>query len=75
MPDNALKCSISVEGGIIPGLPIPEYTKQWILTSKDMQSERAGFLLLEKMEEASKYAISIQNPAILNWVKMQWIWY
>ncbi len=67
---RALRTSFEVVAGLIPGQPMPEYTKQWHLADGFTEEEwhRAR-------EEAYAYARTITNPHGLNWVHVDWIWY
>ena len=67
-----LKCSVIVVGGIIPGEPIPDRTRQWDFTQEDMDNPPT---YIDKSGAAMNYAMSLQNPTQLNWVRLDWIWY
>lgn len=69
---NGLKCSIHVSAGVILCEPIPELTRNWEFTQADLDSPP---IYIDKSGAAMNYCMSLQNPAKVNWVKMEWIWY
>lgn len=69
------RCAWEVTAGLIPGQPMPEYTKRWVLTAYEWKSPRGGDLLLERMGSAMAYAVSMQNPRTRNWVRLDWVWF
>ena len=69
---NALKCSIHVVAGVIPGEPISELTRGWEFTQADLDSPPR---YIDQTGAAMNYAMSLQNPAKVNWVKLEWVWY
>jgi len=69
---DALKCSIEVKAGVLLGTPMPEYTRQWHFTQKDLDSPPD---YIDRTGSAMNYAMCLQNPARVNWVKFEWIWY
>jgi len=68
---DALKCSVYVTAGVIPGECVPELTRQWHFTQKDLDSPPD---YIDRTGAALNYAMSLQNPAAVNWVKLEWIW-
>ena len=80
---SRLRCTWSVTAGIIPGEPIPDYSRQWCLTSeqweKDLAAANQGnpdppWTFLAYQTAAREYAQSLENPRSLNWVKCEWMW-
>lgn len=69
---NALKCSIHVRAGVITGEPIPEFTRSWEFTQADLDKR---LVYVDQSGAAMNYAMSLQNPAKINWVKLEWVWY
>lgn len=69
---EALKCKIIVAGGLFPGNPIPELTREWNFTQKDLDNPPT---YTDKTGAAMNYAMSLQNPAKINWVRFDWVWY
>ena len=68
----ALKCSIQVVAGIIPGKPISKFARVWKFTQEDLDAPPT---YIDKSGAAMNYAMSLQNPQKVNWVKLEWIWY
>jgi len=69
---QALKCSIQVTAGVIPGITNPELTRTWMFTQEHLDKPPD---YIDRSGAAMNYAMSLQNPAQNNWVKMDWIWY
>lgn len=79
MPLNAAKAFFEVTAGIIPGTPMPEFTKRWGYTSADYEEDRSveegqTSIFAARLREAHDYAIELSHPARLNWVRVDWIW-
>jgi hypothetical protein len=77
-----------VVAGIIPGLPIQEHTRRWVITGEYW--ERINEMTDEEFtkahpdgkssyvkfgEEAQEYARSLIDPRGLTWVRVDWIWF
>jgi hypothetical protein len=84
---NRLRCSWTVTAGVIPGVPMPEHTRRWLLTSEqfykenDMSPEEfkttfpdGQSTFLKYKSEAQLYADSLQDPRYINWVNVNWLW-
>lgn len=69
---HALKCSIHVTAGVITGEVIPKLTRSWEFTQKDLDNPPT---YIDQTGAAMNYAMSLQNPAKVNWVKLEWVWY
>ena len=74
----AAKALIEVQAGIIPGTPMPEYTRHWSYTSVDYAKDQnmppdQPTILSVQLKEAHDYALGLSTPA-LNWVRLDWIW-
>ena len=69
---EALKCSIHVYAGIIVGESMPEYSRVWHMTQKDLDNPPT---YIDNGGAAMNYAMSLQNPEKVNWVRLDWIWY
>lgn len=110
---ESARCMWEVMAGVIPGTPMPEYTKRWGLTSREWEAiqknDRPDNDFNERMEVAVSYAIKLQQktmgtsgeilfeevenmrkaqelaneyamglmsrPDLVNWVKIEWIWF
>lgn len=67
--------------GVIPGTPIPEYSKQWSYNNDDYENDVVSYdggetpsILDRYLKEAHDYSISITQPRYVNWVRLEWIW-
>lgn len=69
---DALKCSINVVAGVIPNEPLIELTRDWNFTQKDLDNPPT---YVDQLGAAMNYAMSLQNPGKVNWVKLEWVWY
>ncbi len=80
MPEAA-KCGWEVIAGLIPGQPMPEYTRRWGLTSSEWYgpdgepSLQGAALFNANLVAALEYARYLMNPGQLNWVKVEWVWF
>lgn len=78
---KSARAAWEVVAGIIPGQPMPEYTRQWALTSDDWYDSDgrpstkgiAEFTRLQAV--AQEYARAITDPSRVNWVRIDWIWF
>ena len=68
---EALKCSVTVVAGIIVGEPMKRFTRTWYFTQKELDDPPT---YIDHMGAAMNYAMSLQNPAKVNWVKFEWVW-
>jgi hypothetical protein len=70
-PGRILRCFWTVQAGLFPGTPIPEYTRQWSLTSEAYEADPK---CLDKFrDEVYEYARLITGPQ-MNWVRVEFIW-
>lgn len=74
--------AVDVVAGLIPGRdPEPEYTRRWVVTSKQWQEagekpDGQSELLAETAGKACGYATLLMlQPNRLNWVKTEWVWF
>lgn len=73
---------IEVTAGIIPGTPMPEYTKTFGITSDEWyaqgkyqgKDEEAKLEILKTYGFAQEYARNLMNPMVRNWVRLDWIY-
>ncbi len=79
---EALAASWEVRAGVIPGQPIPEYTKQFHYTSRDKESDAEhakdfGYqpLFSKQMACAAAYHMQMTDPRVNNWAELTFIWY
>jgi hypothetical protein len=69
------RCSWCITGGLIPGIPMPELTRQWAMTSEENEGNPGANRFTWRMFEASHYVQLLHDPGKLNWVNLEWIWY
>ena len=62
---------LEVIAGVVPGSPVHEYTRQYAVTDEDMNNPPR---YIEICGMAMNYAMSLQNPGRVNWVKFEWLW-
>jgi hypothetical protein len=80
---TSVRIVLEVVAGVLPGTPIQEYTKQFIITN-DMwyaqgeyegKQEEAKMEILKIYGWAQEYARNLMNPQVVNWVKVEWIYF
>lgn len=76
----SLKLTIEVVAGIVPGTPMPEYTRRWHWTSQDQRQLSEGKAearerWIAMAGESREYAASLEDPARINWVRRDWLWW
>lgn len=80
---KSVRIVIEVVAGVLPGTPMPEHTKQFVIPSdiwyaegeyKDKQEE-AKMEILKIYGWAQEYARNLMNPQVVNWVKVEWIYF
>ena len=71
----ALKAQWVVQGGLIPGQPMEEYSRFWSYTSAHYEEDggKRGNAFDTVQKEASEYATRLENGG-LNWVTLSYIW-
>lgn len=74
------KLAIEVVAGLVPGQPLPEYTRRWVWSSDDQQAlengdKAAREKYLRMAGESREYAASLEDPRSLNWVQRVWLWF
>jgi hypothetical protein len=70
MPFVPTRCVWEVLAGVVPSLPMPEFTRRFTFTAND-PDER----FLAAKAEAYAYAESLTDPSKLNWVRVDWVWF
>lgn len=71
MSEKRAKVIIEVVSGIIPGQPIEQYTRRWVLTFEEVQDRQT---YLDAQGAAMNYAMWLQQPQLVNWVRLEWVW-
>lgn len=82
MGDTA-RIGVDVVAGLVPGQPMPEYTRQWFLTTyewaeagKDETGMEQAKLLADLNGKAQAWAGYLMlQPDRVNWVKTEWIYF
>jgi hypothetical protein len=87
--NGPLKCAWEVRAGVVPSIPMPEYTRRWFLTSEiwnrenEMSDEEfkanhpdGKNTYATFRDDAYEYAKGLNDSSrYLNWVEISWIWY
>ena len=73
------KLLIEVVAGLVPGTPMPEFTRRWGWTSDDQEAlalgnEEAKKKWIAIAGESREYAATLENPQQVNWVRRDWLW-
>lgn len=63
------KAILEVQAGVLPGVPMDEYNKRWVLTRSEWDTSQHI-----TMKAATDYAKSLINPAYVNWVRFEWVY-
>lgn len=74
-----LRAAWSVSAGLIPGILMPELSKEFYYTEHQNEKDNhvpdhESTLFMKTMREAHEYAQAISDPASLNWVKVEFTW-
>ena len=79
---TSLSGAWEVVAGVLPEEPLKEYTKRFLYTSDDAEIDKQNAedkesinLFTTKMMQAHDYAMAITNPAKVNWIKVEFIWF
>lgn len=80
---SSVRIAMEVQAGLIPGQPMPEYTKKFFISSDAWyasgeyvgKEQEAKEEILKVYGYAQEYARNLMNPQILNWVRMDWIYF
>lgn len=77
---HAAKAFFTVTAGIIPGDVIQHYSRQWCYTSDEYEKDRASTgqspapIFRKYQAAAEEYAREITDPALVNWVRCEFLW-
>ena len=66
-----LQCTVVVTAGILPGEPIKQFTRSWNFTYEDLLKQPT---YIDGIGSAMNYAISLQDPKKVSWVRYKWFW-
>jgi len=79
---EALVAAWEIRAGLIPGQPIPEYTKKFLYTSSDKEEDAAhakdiGYqpLFMKQLACAGAYHQQMSDPRVNNWAELTFVWY
>lgn len=67
------RCAFEVTAGVIPGTSMLEYTKRFVITTEQWENNPNTLNLAR--DAAFDYAQSLINPRMVNWVRMDWVWF
>jgi len=70
---TAVRCAFEVVAGVIPEARMSQYSKHFYILSKQYDEDPT---VLDKMrDEAFEYAKSLIEPRIVNWVRVDWVYF
>lgn len=77
---ESARVGIDVVAGLIPGQPMPEYTRRFFLTSSEWHNAADGDeqarLLSDLNGKAQAWAAYLMfQPDRVNWVRTDWVWF
>jgi hypothetical protein len=79
---EAAKGAWEVQAGLIPGKPDPQWTKRWDYTSSEYDEDGSHAhkpeyqpIYMQRLALAVGYATQIMNPRLVNWVRVDFIWF
>ena len=80
MEMQRLKGCWEVVAGIIPNEPMQEYTKRFPYTSAEYEEDKKlsqdeTTRFMDLMLDAHRYGSSLTNPSMVNWVRIDFIWF
>jgi hypothetical protein len=76
---TALKLTIQVTAGVLPGHPDPSYSRAYNMSTDEWEEAQEANLTGERLAElngqAAGYALLLQlQPDRVNWVRTEWVW-
>ena len=79
---EGVRVIIEVVAGVIPGTPIPEYTRRFYVTSDawymqgkyENKPKEAQDEVMQAYGMAHEYMRNLYNPQLVNWVRCNWIY-
>jgi len=82
MATVSLRAAWEVRGGVVPGHPLPEFTKTFLYTSSDYAVDsgdpqpQTDLSIFQKQRQAAlDYFTTLNDPRSLNWADITFIWY
>lgn len=77
-----LRASWTVTAGVVPGMVESGLSRSWFYTGTEYDEDlknggdmSATSHFTRMMTEANNYATTITNPASINWVRVDFMWY
>lgn len=65
---------LEVVAGLLPGTPMPEYSKRWAITGEQWRARGTGDDVVAQVEaDCSAYAHDLRHGG-LNWVQTTWLY-
>ena len=76
---KACKAIFEVTAGVIPGQVVAEYGKRWSYDSDEYERDSGTpqdqpTIFSKRLDEVHEYAKGLANPALVNWVRVDWLW-
>lgn len=72
---NACRFYWQVDAGILPGHPMPEYSRRFAVDTDEWEAVADPTELLDETTmEALNYARSLADPTRVNWVSSEFVW-
>ena len=81
MPILALSATWEVRAGVIPGEPLPQFTRRFEYTSHDRDADEKGSSpafhakFSQLRAQAMDYYLQVSLPHLNNWATITFIWY
>lgn len=71
--DGPIKVIITIQAGLIPNEPMPEFSRQITITAEGWEAA-GGLETMKAYGFAQEYMRSLWNPRAFNWVRCDWIY-
>jgi hypothetical protein len=81
---RAARLCFQVMAGVVPGSALPEFTEEWwldsdtyhaLLNRADMTPDHPENLFTRARDEAHWYAKQLTDPSMVNWVRVEFIYF
>lgn len=80
---KAARIAIEIVAGVVPGTPVPEFTKRFVITSDawykqgdyEGKDDEAEMEVMKVYGLAQEYMRTLWNPKRANWVRCDWIYF
>jgi hypothetical protein len=74
MVSVAARCIWEVTAGLIPGQPDHTFTRRFVLTEPEW-TEKGQDAYDSVRAQALEYRDELEDHNILNWVRLDWVWF